>query len=157
MIETTLPHPNRATEDQVFPHDTPTGSHLFGQPPNQWRGQPGATAPNRGRCSDHAVGHPETSTSQRTVDDWTQALCKGREREFSPAETDITGPKAVGWRNRSSRLIQTCNTCPVLALCRQERIHLESTVGAPLGVMAGMINANHRGASHRRPSAPVTR
>ena len=92
-----------------------------------------------------------------TVDDWTQALCKGREREFSPAETDITGPKAVGWRNRSSRLIQTCNTCPVLALCRQERIHLESTVGAPLGVMAGMINANHRGASHRRPSAPVTR
>lgn len=68
-----------------------------------------------------------------TVDDWTQAQCRGREREFSPAENDLSGPKAVGWRNRSAQLIQTCNTCPVLALCRQQRIHLESTVGAPPG------------------------
>ena len=85
-----------------------------------------------------------------TVDDWTQARCRGREREFSPAEDDLTGPKALRWRNRSAHLIQTCSTCPVLTWYRQQRIQLESTVGAPIGVMAGMLNTG--GASRRRPS-----
>lgn len=79
-----------------------------------------------------------------TGDDWTQALCRGREAEFSPAETDLAGPKAVGWRNRSAQLVQTCSTCPVLTLCREQRMQLENTVGAPIGVMAGMINADQR-------------
>ena len=89
-----------------------------------------------------------------TIDDWTQARCKGREREFSPAENDLTGPKALRWRNRSAYLIQTCRTCPVLALCRQQRIQLENTVGAPLGVMAGLLNTT-AGVSRPRPSSPA--
>ena len=111
------------------------------------------SAHRKGRRSDHAVGQPDNPTGQhhRRLD---ASSVQGREREFSPAENDLTGPKALRWRNRSAYLIQTCRSCPVLALCRQQRIQLENTVGAPLGVMAGMLNTTEQEfpahARHRR-------